>query len=275
MPELPTVDAFRRYLIKEKLIGNRINSAEVTWNRSIISPSHDQFLDNIKGGTINSIFRRGKWLFLGLDEGILGIHLRMTGSLFVVGNMDDHIPYVRTTFDLQDGRKLLLSDPRKFGKLWFGYDNEEILSKLGPEPVNELLESHVDFRLEEFARHFVKKNIFLKTMLLDQAIVAGIGNIYADEILLHSKLSPFVRTSDLNETHIEILFESIVIVIGEAIRELDFLLQQGILPVGNEESKNHFKLPRFIGGECKICGSKVSWTKINGRGTYYCENCQV
>ena len=274
MPELPTVDAFRRYLIKEKLIGNRITSGDVTWHRSIISPNYERFLDNIRDGAITSIDRRGKWLFLGLDKGILGIHLRMTGSLVVVGDSDDHIPYVRTTFNLEDGRKLLLSDPRKFGKLWFGDNNKEILSKLGPEPVNELLESHVDFRLEEFSKHFVKKNIFLKTLLLDQAIVAGIGNIYADEILLHSNLSPFVRTSELNETDIEILFESIVIVLGEAIRELDILLEQGVLPVGNEESKKHFKLPRFIGGECKICGSKVSWTKVNSRGTYYCENCQ-
>ena len=78
----------------------------------------------------------------------------------------------------------------------------------------------------------------------------------------------------LNKTDIEILFKSIVIVIGDAIRDLDFLLQEGVLPVGNEESKSHFKLPRFIGGECKICGSKVSWTKVNSRGTYYCEKCE-
>ena len=275
MPELPTVDAFRRYLIKEKLIGNRITSVDVSWPRSIISPNHDRFLDNIKDGIITSIDRRGKWLFLVLDKGILGIHLRMTGSLFVVGNADDRTPYVRTTFDLQDGRKLLLSDPRKFGKLWFGDDNKEILAKLGPEPVNELLESHADFRFDEFSKHFIKRNIFFKTLLLDQAIVAGIGNIYADEILLHSKLSPFVRTSDLNKTDIEILFERIVIVIGDAITDLDLLLKKGVLPVGNEESKSHFKLPRFIGGECQICGSQVAWTKINGRGTYYCEKCQA
>ena len=75
MPELPTVDAFRRYLIKEKLIGNRITSVDVSWPRSIISPNHDRFLDNIKDGIITSIDRRGKWLFLVLDKGILGIHL--------------------------------------------------------------------------------------------------------------------------------------------------------------------------------------------------------
>lgn len=268
------MDAFRRYLIKENLIGNLITSVDVSWPRSIISPQKDLFFSMIKESRIIGIHRRGKWLFIELDKGTLGIHLRMTGSLFVIEKVDNNIPYVRTNFYLHDDRKLVLSDPRKFAKLWFGTETTELLSNLGPEPLSDSLESHIDFRFDEFSKHFVNRNTFVKTLLLDQRVVAGIGNIYADEILLHCGLSPFVKAAELQEITIRAIYESIVSVLSEAIKELDTLLGEGVLPVGNQESKNHFKLPRFKDAECQICGSKVSWIKLNGRGTYYCDSCQ-
>lgn len=274
MPELPTVDAFRRYLIKENVIGDRIISVDVSWPPSIMLPQKDLFFAKIKGSYVKGIHRRGKWLFIELDKGTLGIHLRMTGSLFVIESSDPEIPYARTKFHLQEGRRLVLSDPRKFAKLWFGTETTEILSQLGPEPLNDSLEPHIDFRFEEFSKHFVNRNIAVKTLLLDQSVVAGIGNIYADEILLRCGLSPLIKTSQLKEAGIRSIYDGIVSVLGEAITELDVLLGQGLLPVGNQESKEHFKLPRFKDAKCQVCGSKVSWMKLNGRGTYYCGSCQ-
>ena len=261
-------------MIKENLIGNRIISVDVSWPRSIMLPQKDLFFAMVKGSYIISIHRRGKWLFIELDKGTLGIHLRMTGSLFVIGSSDEPVPYARTNFDLEGDRKLVLSDPRKFAKLWFGTETTEILSSLGPEPLNDSLEPNEDFRFDEFSKHFVNRNILVKTLLLDQRVVAGIGNIYADEILLHCGLSPFVKTTELKEARIISIYEGIVNVLGEAIKELDILLGKGMLPTGNQESKKHFKLPRFKGAQCQICGSKVSWIKLNGRGTYYCGSCQ-
>ena len=274
MPELPTVEIFRQYLIKKDIRDVQIEKVHLFWERSVLSPTPESFVQSVEGTKITEISRRGKWIVIHLSEGILGIHLRMTGSLEVLSHSEGLKPYARTIFELNDGRKLIFIDPRKFGKVWFGFNTDKLFSNLGPEPLGPTLLSREEFQFDYFENVVKKRNVFVKTLLLDQSVVVGIGNIYADEILLEATISPFARTNDLLKGEILDLYNAILNVMANAIKALGTLLDKGFLPIGTEESREHFSLPRFRDSRCQKCSTVIQKTVINGRGTYYCFRCQ-
>jgi formamidopyrimidine-DNA glycosylase len=274
MPELPTVEIFRQYLIKKDIRDVQIEKVHLFWERSVLSPTPESFVQSVEGTKITEISRRGKWIVIHLSEGILGIHLRMTGSLEVLSHSEGLKPYARTIFELNDGRKLIFIDPRKFGKVWFGLNTDKLFSNLGPEPLGPTLLSKEEFQFDYFENVVKKRNVFVKTLLLDQSVVVGIGNIYADEILLEATISPFARTNDLLKGEILDLYNAILNVMANAIKALGTLLNKGFLPIGTEESREHFALPRFRDSRCQKCSTVTQKTVINGRGTYYCFMCQ-
>lgn len=274
MPELPEVETYVRELAPE-LAGRTIQAARVYWARTIAAPAAEQFGDRIAGLHFTTFGRRGKYMLLGLSDGsTLIVHLRMTGKLLVKGAdapVDKHT-HVHITLD--DGRTLHYNDTRKFGRMWVVADPQEVLYKLGPEPLDE------SFTPEEFGRRLAGRSAAIKGLLLDQSIVAGVGNIYADEALFHARIHPQRGGGDLKADEIERLRDAIqaVLVAGIA-RQGSSLggssLQNYVRPGGSTGSyQEEHAVFRRTGQPCPTCGTPIERIVITQRSTHFCPTCQ-
>ena len=183
MPELPEVETYVRAL-KPLLKGKTILSAEVNWPRTIAAPDADRFSDLVRGRSFSSFGRRGKYMLLGLDSAeTLIVHLRMTGELRLhpppaPGASAADAPVDKHThvlFDLDTREQLRYRDTRKFGRIWLVEDTSEVVGKLGPEPLDEA------FVPQTLAQTLAGRRANVKALLLNQSLLAGVGNIYADE----------------------------------------------------------------------------------------------
>lgn len=184
MPELPEVETYVRELAPQ-ITGHTIVAARVFWSRTIAAPTPDEFTARLAGLRFERFARRGKYMLLGLSDGAtLIVHLRMTGKLRVLPS--DALPdkHTHVVMDLDDGRSLHYIDPRKFGRIWLVDDPAQVVGKLGPEPLGE------EFTPEMLATRLASRTAGIKALLLDQRIVAGVGNIYADEALFRAKIHP-------------------------------------------------------------------------------------
>ena len=180
MPELPDVEIVRRYLICQGLVGRTIAGAQILWPRAVRSPSVGDFRSGLSGRSITDIRRRGKYLILDLDGHptlVLVLHLRMTGSLLVKEAGLENPRHTRNVLLLDGGAELCFVDPRKLGAMWLVTDEADVTGGLGPEPLDPA------FSPEVLARRLSGRTAPIKALLCDQGIVAGIGNIYADEVL--------------------------------------------------------------------------------------------
>ncbi len=274
MPELPEVETVRRGL-DSLTQGQTIQGGLVLLSRTVAHPvSVAEFCQGVQGRTMVSWHRRGKYLLGKLDRGWLGIHLRMTGQLLWC---DRHSPlqkHARLRLFFPEDMELRFVDIRTFGKVWL-VDEEEPekvitgLQKLGPEPFGE------DFTIEYLAQKLAKSNRCLKTLLLDQGLVAGIGNIYADEALFRSGIKPEAIASHLNLTQIENLRTAIIEVLQKAIEEggttfSDFLNLMGV----NGNYGGVAWVYRRVGQPCRVCGTGIEKIKLGGRSTHFCPQCQ-
>lgn len=184
MPELPEVETLAREL-GMALVGRSIVAVEVCWPRSVAAPDPGTFVSRLTGRGIRDVRRRGKWLLLGLDGGEwLLVHLRMSGRLTVGRSDAPGDPHTRVVFYLDNGQRLHFSDPRKFGRMVLTAYPEEWLGDLGPEPLDP------DLTPERLAEILQGRRMRLKPLLTDQRVLAGLGNIYADEILWRAGLHP-------------------------------------------------------------------------------------
>ncbi len=268
MPELPEVENVKRRLAPE-LTGRRIE--EVAILRPVVAhPSEEGFCSKAGGKTIAAVERRGKFLFLCLDDGArILVHLRMTGRLLVSASDAPLPPHTHAIFFLSDKNRLLFSDARRFGRLWLiEKDEKDIFSgveKLGYEPFDENLTAAFLFE------RYKKRGIAVKQALLEQTAVAGIGNIYADESLFAAKIRSDRPVSSLSIEEWIRLYESVKSVLSAAIeRNADYTH-------GEKSSKN--RPPRFqvygrANKPCRCCGMPVSRIAIAGRSSYFCPNCQ-
>ncbi len=196
MPELPEVETIAADL-RPQLIGARFAGAHILWPRTLAEPDPETLNARLAGRQVTGIGRRGKYLMLHLDSGeALLIHLRMTGQLDVV---TDGAPvlsgvHLRARFDLVDGRSLAFTDARKFGRIWLVADAETVVAKLGPEPLAWTFTSEV------LAGRLRDRRVAIKALLLDQSVVAGVGNIYADEALFLAGIHPLRRARPACQT---------------------------------------------------------------------------
>lgn len=197
MPELPEVETVRRGLQKQ-LSGARIESVKVLRQASVGYPSIRDFAYMLKGQSFCSFDRRGKYILINLSNDIgMVAHLRMSGRLLVMRSNETEPDHVRIRLNIADGRKLVFDDTRVFGRLWCvpaGKTFDDIvpgLKQLGPEPLGGLDPKHLQ-------SSFAGKKQCIKTALLDQTIIAGIGNIYADESLFRAKINPTRAAGDLS-----------------------------------------------------------------------------
>lgn len=274
MPELPEVETYVRELAPD-LTGRTIQAARVYWARTIAAPAAEQFADRITGLHFTTFDRRGKYMLLGLSDGsTLIVHLRMTGKLLVKeanAPIDKHT-HVHITLD--DGRTLHYNDSRKFGRMWVVGDPQEVLHKLGPEPLDDA------FTPEELGRRLAGRSAAIKGLLLDQSIVAGVGNIYADEALFRAGIHPQRAGGDLTAAELERLREAIRAVLAAGIARqgsslggssLQNYVRPGGAPGGYQDEHAVF---RRTGQPCATCGTPIERIVIAQRSTHFCPTCQ-
>jgi len=271
MPELPEVETIRRQLEPE-ITGRRIVAAEVRderWTR----PEPPTDVERVLAGrTIERVERRGKYLLLHLEgDRTLAMHLRMTGNLLLEdGSVDP--PYLRAQLRLDGGRRLLFTDPRRFGHavVLRGHELDEYFAaRLGVEPLSESLTA------AELCRLAAGRRAPLKSFLLNQLGVAGIGNIYADEALHRAEIHPLSPAGSMKPADCERLRVGIVGALeaglangGASIDDyLDARGEQGAM-------QDEFLVHMREGKPCPRCGSEIKRIVVGGRSSYFCPNCQ-
>lgn len=278
MPELPEVETIRRQLEKE-IVGCTI--AEVWYDRpKMLRPSPVVFIEGVKGKKVARVSRRAKLLIFELTGGpgarsYIVCHLRLSGRLLVRRKEDKPDDYVHVVlkFYTPDGcvKELRFAEARLFGYMEYLPDQaslERILSKYGPEPLDDLTEDKFYSILRES-----KKTI--KLVLLDQEKIAGIGNIYANDALFLSKLHPRTPANSLTVGQSSSLLKAIEQVFKEGLK-YGGASDQWYRQVHGEEGKyqDYFKVYGRAGEECDVCGTEVERIELGGRGTFFCPKCQ-
>ncbi len=273
MPELPEVETVRR-LIRPRLVGRTIEAARVRWARSV-GGEPAAFARAVRGARVREVGRRGKFLVLDLERGgrasgALVVHLRMTGRLHVEEPSVDPGPYARVSCALDDGRVLHFVDVRKFGRFLFRERPEELLGALGPEPLGP------EFTPAWLARELAARRRALKPLLLDQAFLAGLGNIYVDEALHRARLHPLARSERVPPARARALHGAIRRILEAAIeREGSSFDAFYRTPEGRPGSYQHqFLVYGRTGQPCRRCGARIRRLVVGQRGTHVCPRCQ-
>jgi len=268
MPELPEVETVARGL-QQRLPGSTITGAVVYWPRTLACPAPDEFAARIVGRRVESVGRRGKYVVVKLDRGYLLVHLKMSGRLFVAPAGKAPGSHIRAALDLDGGRQLLFRDARKFGRIYLVDQVEEVTAPLGPEPLA------ADFSLDHFSRLLDRRSGRLKSMLLDQEFLAGVGNIYADEILFASRLNPLRRANTLTAADQARLYEAIRSVLEQAIVACGTTLpDRNYLDAEGRAGEYRAKVYGRTGDPCPACGALVERLVVGGRSTHFCPKCQ-
>ncbi|MED4813129.1 DNA-formamidopyrimidine glycosylase [Bacillus atrophaeus] len=273
MPELPEVETVRRTLTG-LVRGKTIKSVEIRWPNIIKRPAEpEEFARNLIGETIQSIGRRGKFLLFHLDHFVMVSHLRMEGKYGLHQAEDPDDKHVHVVFTMTDGTQLRYRDVRKFGTMHLFHPGEEMrelpLSQLGPEPDDK---EFTDVYLKE---RLMKTNRAVKTALLDQKAVVGLGNIYVDEALFRAGIHPETKANQLSAQKIKKLHEEIKNTLQEAIDAGGSTVRSYI---NSQGEIGMFQLRHFVYGKkdkpCKTCGTMISKIVVGGRGTHFCAKCQ-
>ena len=184
MPELPEVETIKNELIPH-IVGSKLTGITLFWDGIVRQPSVTDFRSRLIGQKITGLARHGKYLIVGLtSDDLLIIHLKMSGSLLISHDSSEPPKYTRATIHLDKGTNIFFRDPRKFGAIWLMADRARLDSKLGPEPLED------GFTPEVLAQRLRHRMAPIKPVLIDQAVIAGIGNMYADESLYAAKIHP-------------------------------------------------------------------------------------
>ena len=286
MPELPEVETVVRGL-NRLILKKKIMQVKHDWPKSFPNLEKD-VNDFMIGAEISKVQRRGKAIIIKLNNGwALVTHLRMTGQMVYRGEEnwgaghpnDDFLndlpnKSTRVEIDFEDQTKLFFNDQRKFGymKLLPEPEIEELsfFQKLGPEPLED------NFTVEIFKERLLKKkNSLVKPTILDQSVIAGVGNIYADEALWRAKIHPETRIKDFSNIDFKNLHESIRFVMNKSIEKGGSTDRNYVNADGSRGNYLEYAAVYHKNGQpCKRCGTEISKIRVGGRGTHFCENCQ-
>ncbi|MFC1899312.1 bifunctional DNA-formamidopyrimidine glycosylase/DNA-(apurinic or apyrimidinic site) lyase [Chloroflexota bacterium] len=270
MPELPEVETVKNELLPY-VIGRRICGVDLTWEGIVKNPSPEEFRNHIVGQTITGITRLGKYLIFNLSGSrVMVIHLRMTGSLIIGHNSTEPPRFTRAVIHLEDNISVFFRDPRKFGMMRLENNTDFIIAKLGPEPLED------SFTVEVLTECLSGRKAPIKALLFDQAFVAGIGNMYADEALFAAKIHPMRFGGSLSVDEITRLHREIKRILRAAIGSKGASVENYIRPDGSLGTAHfQFKVAHRLGGEfCANCGTAVERITVRNRGTYFCPVCQ-
>ncbi len=281
MPELPEVETVCRGL--NQLTAHQvIRGGEVLLSRTLAYPlSCSEFLTQITAVRLSRWKRRGKYLLAklqdlsGQDRGWLGVHLRMTGQLLWVRQDEPLQRHTRLRLFCEHSQELRFVDIRTFGKVWWVPPNQPVeniitgLKKLGPEPFSD------DFSLNYFIHRLKGRQRNIKAILLDQTVVAGIGNIYADEALFKSGIRPTAIAQRLTPTQVKTLREAIIEVLKTAIEQggTTFSDFRGVTGINGNYGGVAWVYGR-TNEPCRVCGMTIERIKLGGRSSHFCPHCQ-
>jgi len=273
MPELPEVETIKRGL-QERIVGKTIAQVEILDPISIGVPPPEQFATALEKRLFTEVRRRGKYLIISLDfDKKLIAHLKMTGQLVYLENDVPREKHTYLIFHFTDGSQLRLNDARRFARLYLVSSLEDPvisgLSNQGPEPLED------DFTLERFKKLFNKRKGQIKPLLLNQSFIAGIGNIYANEILFRARILPDRKANSLSEGEIEKLFKAIRETLAEGIKHRGTTIANYVDAEGEEgKFQNYLKVYGRSGKPCYECKGTIKHTIIGGRGSFFCPTCQ-
>lgn len=278
MPELPEVETIRRELERE-VVGKRIKTVVATGARTIRRQTNKkQFIARLEGTKITGVDRKGKYLLVKLDTGdILVVHLGMSGQLLRVANKEAVVKHTHVTITFTQHGQLRFIDPRTFGEMFVTTPDELTqavpeLATLGVDPVEEPMS------WQTFGHLLLKHKMKLKAFLTDQSIIAGLGNIYSDEILFAAGLRYDRMSDSLSTQEMRRLYRSLVETLHDAIKYGGSTLsdEQYVNLAGKPgEYQEHHKVYDREKMACRRCRTPIVKTKFAGRSTYFCAQCQV
>lgn len=281
MPELPEVETIARSLnnpvdrafnpanslqMRPGVIGRTIRTCVVQWERTIAEPDVETFSLRLPGQRIHEVVRCGKFIQINLTNRFLICHLRMSGDIRVEPDEPETIQkHDQVLLQFEDGSRFVFNDPRKFGRLWLVDDPQRVLAALGPDPFSDELTPAY------FLKMLRSRKRTIKTLLMDQSFLAGLGNIYTDEALHLARIHPLQRSDALDLEWAGRLLDSIREVLMEGIRRngasIDWVYRGG-------QFQNYFKVYQRTGKPCFTCGSPIVRIVNAQRGTHFCPNCQ-
>jgi len=281
MPELPEVETIVRSLRNPVgypyspnqtndrspgVVGRMISGAQVNWPRSLAAPDLPSFNMRISGQSIRQVERRGKFLVFSLDRDAMLIHLRMSG-IIRVEPQDSAFdqPHDRIILNFQDGMRMVFNDTRKFGRLWLVENPMLVLKELGPEPLG------TDLNEALFYSMLQKHRTAIKSLLLNQRFVAGLGNIYSDEALHLAGIHPLQKANTLSPHKAGELLQAIRITLEEGVRKngtsIDWIYRGG-------DFQNNLRVYQRTGQPCAVCGTLIERITLEQRGAHFCPHCQ-
>ncbi len=274
MPELPEVETVVR-MLRPLLLSHVFVRVWVLWERTIERPDVPAFCAALTGARVIDVARRGKYITMRFDAGLtLLTHLRMTGKLLVLPQNAPDLeadPHIRARFELDDGRWLVFSDTRKFGRMYLVDDPHKVLGHLGPEPLS------AGWTPERLADMLIGRRGRIKPLLLNQRFLVGLGNIYTDEALWRAGLHPLRSAATLTPDEVARLHASIVSVLREAIEGGGTSLpdEQYRQPDGSSGAhQDALDVYGRTGQACPRCHTPVERIVVGQRGTHFCPACQ-
>jgi len=271
MPEIAEVETVRNTL-KDRILNKKIKSVDIYYDKMIESD-----LNTFKSDLIDKSFidikRRGKWLIFETEDRYLLSHLRMEGKYFIKDSNKVKDKHEHIIFTFYDNTDLRYCDTRKFGRMNLIKKEEleatESIKKQGLEPGDKNLTS--DYLLSKFKN----KKLPIKTVLLDQTIISGLGNIYVNEVLFYAKINPFTVASNITKKECDLIIKGSDEIIKEAIKLGGTTIKSYTSSLGvTGRFQQKLKVHKRENLPCEVCNAPILNMKIGGRSTYYCPNCQ-
>lgn len=239
----------------------------------MIESDLNEFKKNLVGLEFDDILRRGKWLLFSIGDYYLCSHLRMEGKYFIKNNDEEINKHEHVIFEFSDGTDLRYHDTRKFGRMNLvkkdKLDSVSGVAKQGIEPIDDNLSKEYLFE------NFSKRNLPMKTLLLDQTIISGLGNIYADEVLYEAKINPLKKGKDITLDECQRIKEASKKIIEEAIKCGGTTIKSYTSSLGvTGRFQQYLKVHKRENEECSSCKTIINRIVVGGRSTYYCPKCQ-
>jgi formamidopyrimidine-DNA glycosylase len=259
MPELPDVEIIKNY-IEAHATGKRIRDLKVRDNRILNNITEKELREILVGKIIKSFSRHGKQLFIFIDRNLyITMHFGMTGNVEIISDLKDIIRFERSSFFLSSGERIAFIDQRILGRIGLTSSPDEFIKthKMGPDSLS--------VTWDEFFNAFHDQNTSIKASLMNQSKIAGLGNVYADEILFQAKIHPLDITDNLSEEKLRTLFTTMKQVLKTAIESGADRNRFPNIFLTKHREKNSV---------CPRCGGQITSVKINERSTYYCPHCQ-
>jgi formamidopyrimidine-DNA glycosylase len=264
MPELPEVETVTRELTKY-IKGKTIDTLEVYWNKSYVSRSASQILNR----KILDIQRHGKYIIIHLETSFLVCHLRMTGQFIFSTTITSVEKHDRIVIRFKDNSELKFKDVRKFGRVYHLDNAADAFQNVGRDAVKH------QWKADEFYQILQRRKMGIKSFLLSQKYIAGIGNIYADEALFVTGLHPLHNANQLSKAEAKKLLKNINFILNAAIDNMGTTISDYRDVDGNAgKMQNFLNVYQQNGKPCKVCSTPITKQKIAGRSSHYCPNCQ-